>query len=116
MSGCTAGIFDLLGHNKPKKMEYKIYIQSEPWNRQVAIYLGDDNSYYTYSDGVLTAHGKDCAVKSKPLITLTPEVFAALERTILEEVERRGGTPGTQYLRGKVEELEKQVAWFKSKI
>lgn len=99
------------------KMEYRIYIKSEPWNNQVSVYVRTDRDYLHFKDGMLTATKvENCNTITEPLLTLPPDLYKAIEARIMEEVEDRGGTPGTQYLRGKVEELEKMVEWLKSKV
>jgi hypothetical protein len=101
-------------------MEFKIYIDTQPVYNRVdihAIVLRENGKeVLSYKDGAVISTIVEEGQHSPPFLTLPLELFKTIEEQIIMDMERRGGAPSQQYMRGKVDVLEKFVEWFKTKV
>jgi len=101
-------------------MEFKIYIDPQfIYNRvdiHAVVFRKDGKEVLSYKDGSIISTIVEESVMTAPMLSLPTELFKAIEERILLDLEQRGGAPSQQYLRGRVEELEKFNEWLKSQV
>lgn len=101
-------------------MEFKIYIDTQPaYNRvdiHAVVFRKDSKEVLSYKDGAVISSIVEENVVSTPFISLPMELFKSIEEKIILDLERRGGAPSQQYMRGRCEQLEKEVAWLRTQV
>lgn len=104
--------------------EYRFYFEFKAWEGVVRIHavqrVGENTRhYFTFVDGHLTGHTlHNCEQIPDGVcfLQLPYDMFEDLKKAIIESVEREGGAPTQQYLRGEIKRLEDEVNWLRSKL
>src|SRR5687767_9828673 len=99
--------------------EYRTYIRFKPQDHTVEIYISssvscEQRDVLSYKDSQVISTRVDLNIESPgPFLSLPWEVFESLKEGVLDMVERQGGAPTQQSLRGELKRLEDEVKWLR---